>query len=67
MMRQLLLDIRPIAAPSLNNFVAGGNRDLLAHLRTMAGGEPGASVYLGGDSGSGRTHLLREVKQKRLS
>ena len=37
MMRQLLLDIRPIAAPSLNNFVAGGNRDLLAHLRAMTG------------------------------
>ena len=59
MMRQLLLDIRPIAAPSLTNFVAGGNRDLLAHLRAMAGDEPGSSVYLWGDSGSGRTHRAR--------
>lgn len=61
MMRQLLLDIRPIAAPSLNNFVAGANRDLLAHLRTMTGPQPGTSVYLWGDSGSGRTHLLRAL------
>ena len=37
-MRQLLLDIRPIAAPSLSNFVAGANRDLLAErVRTSAG------------------------------
>ena len=61
MIRQLLLDIRPIAAPSLSNFVAGANRDLLAHLRGMTGDEPGASVYLWGDSGSGRTHLLRAL------
>ncbi|WP_018411247.1 DnaA regulatory inactivator Hda [Methyloversatilis thermotolerans] len=61
MMRQLLLDIRPIAAPSLNNFVAGANRDLIAHLRTMTGPHPGLSVYLWGDSGSGRTHLLRAL------
>lgn len=61
MMRQLLLDIRPIAAPSLNNFIAGANRDLLAHMRSMAGDTPGSSVYLWGDSGSGRTHLLRAL------
>lgn len=61
MMRQLLLDIRPIAAPSLNNFIAGANRELLNHLRALAAGEPGPSVYLWGDSGSGRTHLLRAL------
>jgi DnaA-homolog protein len=61
MMRQLLLDIRPIAAPSLNNYVAGANRDLLNHLRTMAAGDTPGPVYLWGDSGSGRTHLLRAL------
>jgi DnaA family protein len=60
-MRQLLLDIRPIAAPSLNNFIAGANRELLAHLRGMAAGMAGPSVYLWGESGSGRTHLLRAL------
>jgi hypothetical protein len=47
MMRQLLLDIRPIASPSLNNYVVGANRELLNHLRAMTDGEPGASLYLG--------------------
>jgi len=60
-MRQLLLDIRPIAAPSLNNFVAGANRELLARLRSTAAGEPGPSIYLWGATGSGRTHLLRAL------
>lgn len=61
MMRQLLLDIRPIASPSLNNYIVGANRELLNHLRAMADGEPGASLYLWGESGSGCTHLLRAL------
>ncbi len=61
MMRQLLLDIRPIAAPSLNNFIAGANRELLNRLRAMAAGERGQSVFLWGDNGSGCTHLLRAL------
>ena len=60
-MRQLLLDIRPIAAPSLTNFVAGANRELLVRLRDMAAGGAGPSVYLWGEYGSGRTHLLRAL------
>lgn len=61
MMRQLLLDIRPIAAPSLNNFVAGANRELLHHLRKLAAGADKTSVYIWGERGSGCTHLLRAL------
>lgn len=46
MMRQLLLDIRPIASPSLNNFIAGANRELLNHLRGMAADHSATATYL---------------------
>jgi len=59
-MRQLPLEISPPAAPSLDNFVAGGNAEALAAVRALAAGErPEAVVYLWGERGSGRTHLLR--------
>jgi DnaA family protein len=59
-MRQLPLEISPPAAPSLDNFVAGANAEALAAVRALAAGErPEAIVYLWGEPGSGRTHLLR--------
>jgi hypothetical protein len=61
MMRQLLLDIRPIASPSLNNYVVGANRELLNHLRKPWRTASRASLYLWGESGSGCTHLLRAL------
>ena len=59
-MRQLPLEISPPAAPSLDNFVAGANAEALAAVRALAAGTlPEAIVYLWGEGGSGRTHLLR--------
>ncbi len=59
-MRQLPLEISPPAAPSLDNFVAGANAEALAAVRALAAGQrPEAVVYLWGERGSGRTHLLR--------
>lgn len=59
-MRQLPLEISPPAAPSLDNFVAGANAEALAAVRALvAGGRPEAVLYLWGERGSGRTHLLR--------
>src|SRR3954470_4558184 len=59
-MRQLPLEISPPAAPSLDNFVAGSNAEALAAVRALAAGQrPEAIVYLWGERGSGRTHLLR--------
>lgn len=59
-MKQLALDLARPAACTFENFVAGRNGELLHGLRALAGG--GASerfIYLWGESGSGRSHLLR--------
>jgi DnaA family protein len=59
-MRQLPLEISPPAAPSLDNFVAGENAEALAAVRSLTSGTLSeVIVYLWGERGSGRTHLLR--------
>ena len=59
-MRQLPLDISPAAQPGLDNYVAGANAEALERVRALATGRPPeAIVYLWGEPGSGRTHLLR--------
>jgi DnaA family protein len=59
-MRQLPLEISAPPAPSLDNFVAGANAEALAAVRSLASGAlREAIVYLWGERGSGRTHLLR--------
>lgn len=58
-MRQLILDIRPEAPPSLDNYLPGGNREALQRLRQTCAGEGGEPiVYLWGPAGVGKTHLL---------
>jgi DnaA-homolog protein len=58
MMQQLVLELAPPAAPTLENFFPGANSAALAALRhALAGTEP--VTYLWGESGSGKTHLLR--------
>jgi DnaA family protein len=58
-MRQLALGISPPRRPTLANFIAGANGELLARLRALADGSlPEAIVYLWGEPGSGRSHLL---------
>lgn len=57
-MKQLLLDIKPAAAPSLDNFIVGRNAEALSSLKqAIAGGQP-RFIYFWGDSGSGKSHLL---------
>ena len=59
-MRQLPLEISQPAAPSFDNFVAGDNAEALARVRELAAGRlQEAIVYLWGEAGSGRSHLLR--------
>jgi len=60
MMRQLLLQLAPPPVPTLDNYVPGRNAAALQALRDIARGA-GAErfVYLWGEPGSGRTHLLR--------
>ena len=58
MMQQLVLELAPPAAPSLENFFPGPNEAAVAALRdALAGGE--RVVYLFGEPGSGKTHLLK--------
>ena len=59
-MQQLLLQLSPPPAPTLDNFVPGRNAAALRALREIAAGATGERfVYLWGAPGSGRTHLLR--------
>jgi DnaA family protein len=59
-MRQLLLDILLENPPRLDNFIAGENGEALTALATWLAPENRAlSFFLWGESGSGKTHLLR--------
>lgn len=58
-MRQLALDITAPPAPAFDNFVAGRNAEALAHLRAAVAGDGERFVYLWGEAGCGRTHLLK--------
>ena len=59
-MRQLALGISPPPDPSLDNFVPGQNTELLARLRELKAGRLAENIfYIWGESGSGRSHLLR--------
>jgi DnaA-homolog protein len=62
-MKQLLLDIKPAAAPSLQNFVAGRNAEAIASLTALTNNQAQSKfIYLWGESGSGKTHLLSACK-----
>jgi DnaA-homolog protein len=57
---QLPLKISSPPAPSFANFVPGANREALEAVRALARGTLAeAIVYLWGEAGSGRSHLLR--------
>jgi DnaA family protein len=59
-MKQLALEISPPPQPTLENFVPGANAELLARLREFRSGRfPEVVLYLWGEPGSGKSHLLR--------
>lgn len=59
-MRQLALDFARTPQPTLENFVAGRNAELLQQLRRLAArGASERFIYFWGAPGSGRSHLLR--------
>ncbi len=59
-MEQLPLEISGPAEPTFENFVPGGNSEALERVRSLAAGRlREAVIYLWGEPGSGRTHLLR--------
>lgn len=58
-MKQLLLDIKPAAPPTLLNFIAGRNDEALASLNAVASNSAQSKfIYLWGETGSGKSHLL---------
>lgn len=58
-MKQLLLDIQPPAAPSLDNFIAGKNAEAIASIQALIHGQAAANfIYLWGPIGSGKSHLI---------
>jgi DnaA family protein len=63
-MQQLPLAISPRAEPAFDNYVAGANAEALARVQDLAAGVlPEAIVYLWGEAGSGRSHLLRAASR----
>jgi DnaA family protein len=59
-MKQLALGISPPPQPTLDNFVPGANAELLARLRALKAGKFADNVlYLWGEPGSGKSHLLQ--------
>ncbi len=68
-MKQLALDIGLAPVPTLARFFAGPNEAVLQHLRlAVESGSAGAlrspvPVYLWGEAGCGKTHLLKAVRE----
>ena len=59
-MKQLLLDIQPLAPATLDNFIAGSNEEALHSLKMAINGANEAHfIYLWGAPGSGKSHLLQ--------
>ena len=58
-MRQLALQISPPPQPTLENFVPGANAELLLRLKEFQENKYKEKIlYLWGDAGSGKSHLL---------
>lgn len=61
-MKQLTFDLLPPPAPTLQNFFAGRNAELLQVLQQIANGSSRERfVFLWGAPGAGKSHLLRAL------
>jgi DnaA-homolog protein len=54
---QLALDLLLDPIPTLENFIVGSNAELIGHLQTP----PSRTIFIWGESGSGKTHLLKAM------
>jgi DnaA family protein len=63
-MKQIALDIGLAPGPTLKNFFAGPNEAALQHMQLWVSSDKRSPVptYVWGESGSGKTHLLRAVQ-----
>ncbi len=69
-MKQITLDIGLATGPTLENFFPGPNLAVSSHLKLWLGAESAAPAlrspvptYLWGSHGSGKTHLLKAVRE----
>jgi DnaA-homolog protein len=64
-MKQMALDIGLAPVPTLDNFVSAGNEAALEHLKLWTGNPVRSPVptFVWGEGGSGKTHLLRAVRE----
>jgi len=63
-LKQLLLDIQPLAPATLDNFIAGSNAEALHSLKMLLSGTADINfIYLWGVDGSGKSHLLQACKR----
>ncbi|OZB08765.1 MAG: DnaA regulatory inactivator Hda [Gallionellales bacterium 39-52-133] len=64
-MTQMLLGISPDWIPTLDNFVAGHNAELLSALNlALNKSQAERGFYIWGETGSGKTHLLQGAVEK---
>ncbi|KXW56379.1 DnaA regulatory inactivator Hda [Ferrovum sp. PN-J185] len=63
-MRQLVLEIPPLHQPSLDNFVIGNNAETISLLFNWLSGEGEQIIYLWGEEGIGKSHLLMALHEK---
>lgn len=64
-MQQLVLNIGPALEPDFDNYVAGPNAEAVAAVRGFAARSTREAVmYLWGEPGSGRSHLLRAAAKR---
>jgi DnaA family protein len=62
--RQFVLPISPPPEPSFDGFVSGRNAELLSKLKDLSAGHLNETVvYLWGERGAGRSHLLRATQR----
>ncbi len=64
-MQQIALDIGLVPSSSLDNFLAGPNEAALTHLKLWTSNALRSPVptYLWGDTASGKSHLLKAVRE----
>ncbi|MDX1696496.1 MAG: DUF815 domain-containing protein, partial [Ketobacteraceae bacterium] len=61
MFQQLTLNITQPLAHSFDSFVEGANDELVARLKMLAEGQVAGNIYVWGEPGCGKSHLLQAV------
>ncbi|MBW0454607.1 MAG: DnaA regulatory inactivator Hda [Candidatus Kinetoplastibacterium crithidii] len=61
---QLILNILPNIEPSLSNYILGINTEAVHAAKSIKGGR---ALYIWGDKGSGKSHILQAITNERNS